>query len=139
MKVDISNDKTKIDDVVNKTLYLIDRYQTLKQNNFKDFSLETIWSNVKLNQQLLEDDPNLKAYLLNMVDMYDIFYRWNKMGPYPLYEEVNNYFKNLKGKGIYDQQIQIQQEALDRGEPYNYYTRKRMIDELNYMKQNNKT
>ena len=139
MKIDIT--ETQLKDAVDKTLYIIERYNTLKQNNFKDFSLETVWQNVKLNPQLLVDDPSLKTYLLNMVDMYDTFYKWNKLGKYSLYEEVNNYFITKQGQklgsGKYDQEIQIQQEALDRAEPYNYYTRKRMIDELKYMRENN--
>lgn len=133
-QVDLNEDQKE--DSYSKTMFIIEKYQTLKQYNFKDFSLETTWKNVQLNPHLVDDDPALKTYLLNMVDMYDTFYRWNKLGPFPLYTEVNNYFLN-KSKGIYDQQIQVQQEALDRGEPYNYYTRKRMLDELKYMRENN--
>jgi len=141
------NEEQKQDSYL-KTMYIIERYQTLKSYNFKDFSLETTWRNIKLNPQLVEDDPSLKTYLINIVDMYDTFYRWNKLGPYPLYDEVINYFKSgvdkvervqalPDGLGIYDQQIQIQQEALDRGDAYNYYTRKRMLDELKYMREHN--
>jgi hypothetical protein len=131
--IDLNEDQKQ--DSYLKTMHIIERYQTLKSYNFKDFSLETTWRNIKLNPQLVDVDTSLKTYLINIVDMYDTFYRWNKLGPYPLYDEVISYFKS--GTGIYDQQIQIQQEALDRGEAYNYYTRKRMLDELKYMRDHN--
>ena len=119
---------------------ILTRYKTFKLNNFRDPSFETTWNNVKLNPQLINDDPILKSYLIQTASLYEVFWRWSKQkGNYAIEDEINNFMKSKTGSGIHDQEIGFLKEQLTNGstENYNYSTVQQMRKRLAYLEKNN--
>jgi hypothetical protein len=100
-------------------------YNTFKLNNYRDPSFETTWNNIKLNPQLVVDNPELKSYLISQSSLYEVFWRWAKQkGNYGLEDDINKFFKAKTGSGVYDQEIAFLKDQLSNGSTvdYNYDT-----------------
>ena len=117
----------------------INQYKSLKAVNYKDNSLETTFANVKLNPELLVEDPAIKSYLLRTAILYNSYYGWDKSnkGYLPLSKQIIDYFRKT-GSGIYDAEIAELEDGLNRGEKWNYSTTMLMKKRLEYLKSINK-
>ena len=105
-----------------------------------DWAYDTTLQNVKLNPQLLEDMPELKAYLLNKAVNDEAFWRWSKQKTkYTLEDDVNKIIKGKKGSGIHDQEIEFLKDQLNNGstEDYNFSSIRLMRKRLAYLEKNN--
>ena len=108
--------------------------------NFRDPSFETTWNNVKLNPQLIDDDPVLKSYLIQTASLYEVFWRWSKQkGNYKIEDEINDFFKSKTGNGIHDEEIAFLKDQLSNGSTldYNYSTVQSMRKRLADLEKNN--